>query len=217
MNWSRAKTILIFLFLCTALFQFFVIFTTGNTADVSDEVIASSAEILSHNKISIDTEIVPKKNYTIYGVDADNAVWDYDEFAKIILGDNMTKTDDVTFASDKGNLSFSGNNFEFTAKEGIPLTSPVYAKKFLKDLGLDMDHANESTKESGNTKTLTFTNSIGEFPLFNSQIDMEISKDKITKISGIWFNHAEKKASLQLKSITSVLIELINYDIKKPN
>ena len=66
MNWSRAKTILIFMFLATAIFQSFVLYNSERkTKNISPEIITACTELLDKNQISVKTEIIPKRNYSL--------------------------------------------------------------------------------------------------------------------------------------------------------
>ena len=222
MNWSRAKTILIFMFLATALFQSYVLYTSeSKTKNISPEIIDSCVELLAKNQIEVKSDIIPKNNYSVSSADADNAVEDYLEFAKLILGTDTKKTAENTFSSSLGTVSFSGNMFDFNLnlKEGDikgETSSISSAKGLLKKLTLDLDGAKESTNRTDKGYEITFTDYIDNIPFPDSEVVCVVENHKITRLYGKWFNIAEKNGSVKLKTITSVLIDLIKAEVTKP-
>ena len=62
MNWGRAKTILIILFLCTNTFLLTAIILSSNNSSVVSEAIAkSTVDILKDNGIDVSEEIIPRR------------------------------------------------------------------------------------------------------------------------------------------------------------
>ena len=222
MNWSRAKTILIFMFLATAIFQSFVLYNSERkTKNISPEIITACTELLDKNQISVKTEIIPKRNYSLPYIEADNAISDYQEFAKLVLGQDAKKTEENTYSSPSGTVTFSGNSFNIIAS-GLPtaikneLSAVSKSKELLDSLGFDLNSAKETVKKNANGFDITYSSHIGDTPVADSTITVSIQNSEIKSISGKWFNITEKYGSVKLKSITSVLIDLIKADIEKP-
>lgn len=211
MNWSRAKTILIFMFLATALFQSYMLYTSEKKAnDISPEIIESTVEILSSNGISLNPEIIPKHKRNLPSYNADNAISDNEEFSHFFLGESYTKTNENKYSSKNGTLEISGNSFYFTSK------TPYLKKNELFDiLGYKEKIQKEETTHTG-SDSVTITNYINKLPVFNSQITITVRDDFISTANGKWFNVTNKNSTVRLKSITSVLIDLIKEDIQKP-
>lgn len=222
MNWSRAKTILIFMFLATAILQSVAIYNSDKKAkNIPPEIIASSVEILSANEIYVARDIIPTTNYTLASADADNAVFDYTEFAKRILGDDCIKVSETQFYSTLGTLNYFANSFEFTSSNTnatIPkneLSAESAAKEFLKRLDIKPDTKPQIIKRDSSYE-LKYTNSVEAFPVFNSEITLSLGEGEVTSAKGNWFNVTEKTGSHNLKSITAVLIDLIKEELEKP-
>ena len=222
MNWSRAKTILIFMFLATAIFQSYVLYTSeSKTKNISPEIIDSCIELLEMNQIDVEADIIPKYNYSVSSADADNAIVEYQEFAQLILGTDTKKAEENTFSSPLVTVSFSGNMFDFNLSlkdndiksETSALSS---AKGFLKKLNLDLKDTKSVTKKTDSGYEITFTAYIDNIPLPDSEVVCVVENHQITRLFGKWFNIAEKSGSVKLKTITSVLIDLIKADITKP-
>lgn len=219
MNWSRAKTILIFLFLGTAIFQLFVIFTSDNKANkISPEIITSTAQILRENGININESIIPKENYSLPLAIADNAITDYSEFASLLIGKDNNVVNDKEYSSSIGTIRFYANRFNFTMKN-----SAVYSenkdnvalensKKFLEAIGFDLSTAEKEVKKTESGYCVVFTNTVASLPVFNSQTVVSSNNAQ-----GTWFNIIDKTNTVRLKSITSVLIDLIKEEISKPS
>lgn len=175
MNWSKAKTILIILFLFTDCFLF-VTFAKAiyKSNSVNSEVIASAAELLNSNGIEISNDIIPLSLRLCKYAEADNVISDYAEFAEKILGEKCEKIGGFSYKSERGEISFDGDRFEFSANtpandaestsghgevaegEGeIPNgdKGEKYAKKtaknFLKSVGFDLSNSVEIELKSG--------------------------------------------------------------------
>lgn len=222
MNWSRAKTILIIMFLCTAVFQSFVLYTSEKKANnLSPEIIASTVEILAENEIFIDAEIIPTKNYTLPLIEVENAISEYQDFAKLILGSELTKNSDTEFSSQVGTISFSGNRFD--AKTTTPananikteLSAQKTAKEILTKIGIDLKDTSADVKKSDDGYELNFINMPQDVPVLNSNLTLSMTPDSVS-LRGNWFNITDKSGTVKLKSITAVLIDCIKENIEKP-
>ena len=70
MNWSRAKTILIILFLCTNVFLLTALaLSSVNKSVVSEEIISSTVDILERNGVKISAGIIPEKSEILPVID----------------------------------------------------------------------------------------------------------------------------------------------------
>ena len=223
MNWSRAKTILIFMFLATAIFQSFVLYNSERkTKNISPEIITSCTQLLKANQIEINPEIIPWHNYSLDFAEADNVIEDYKQFATLLLGEDIKKTEENVFSSAKGTVTFSGNSFDYRENEHsgeeikTETSAQALAKETLKSLGFDLDDAKRSSSKTDTVYEITYTSYIDNTPVSDSAVTLLIQKDGISRISGKWFNITEKNGSSRLKTITSVLIDLIKADIDKP-
>lgn len=227
MNWSRVKTVLIILFLCTDIFLLATYLTSKYASStVSPEVIESTVEVLKNNNISVNSSIIPQKIPSVISLDAENVIADYETFAKKILG-NEIKAIDFGYESVVGKVTFFGDRFNFVKNtmidaiiDVIPVTDEKIAKDVtvssLQNLGFDLENTEIITEKSDTGFTVTLENKANSLPIFNSQVVVELSKSGITSVSGIWFNVAESQSgNNNIKSITSALIDFIP-DAKTP-
>lgn len=220
MNWSRAKTILIFLFLATALFQLAVLLSSNKKANmISSDVIASAVELLKKNDITVSEGIIPDRNYSLSLISADNAVTDYTEFAASILGKELKCSENNEFSSSTGTIRFYANRFNYTPSNGSIIKADSIeknCKEFLNSLGFSLsEYIKKQTKADSQTK-ICFINTADGYPIFNSQTVVSVEAGKIVNAQGTWFNITDKDNPVKLKSITAVLIDLLKENIKKP-
>lgn len=220
MNWSRAKTILIFLFLATAIFQLTVLFSSDKKANkVSPDVISATVEILAKNNISINEKIIPNRNYSLPLISADNAIIDYTEFAESVLGEDIIPKENNEFSSSLGSIRFYSNRFNYTPSDTDTIKADNILKsctEFLTNLGFDLSEYNEQQTKTDDQVKIEFTNAADGYPVFNSQIQVSVKNNKIVNAQGTWFNITDKDTPIRLKSITAVLIDLLKEEIQKP-
>ncbi len=227
MNWSRVKTVLIILFLCTDIFLLATYLTSKYASStVSPEVIESTVEVLKNNNITVDPAIIPQKIPSVVSLDAENVISDYETFSQKILGSEI-ETIDFGYESVAGKVTFYGDRFNFVKNtmidaiiDVIPVTDEKIAKDVtvssLQQLGFDLENAEIITEKSDTGFTVTLENKANSLPIFNSQVVVELSKSGITSVSGIWFNETESQnGNNNIKSITSALIDFIP-DAKTP-
>ena len=221
MNWSRVKTVLIILFLCTDIFLLATYLTSKYASStVSPEVIESTVAVLKNNNITVDSAIIPAKTPIVMSLDAENVIDDYESFAKKFLGTDITATDSG-YESVAGKITFFGDRFNFQKNpmldaltDVIPVTDEKIAKDLvtstLQQIGFDLKNAEIITKKSDSGFTVTLENKANSLPIFNSQVVAELSKGGITSVSGTWFNETESQnGNSNIKSITSALIDFI--------
>lgn len=211
MNWYRAKTILIVFFVITNIFLLYnIIFTGRGDTYIKDEIILYTADILKKNGIEMGTDI-PKKKKSIRQFNANNIVTDYGEFAKSVLGESFTQTGENEYKSDVGELSFSGDRFLLklnSYKIGKPSKNKTdTAKNCLKAFKIDIsDYVAEETDDGA-----CFKQEIDGMQVFNSELWVKFSGDKLGEISGVWFEKSSDIADAsEMKPITSVLIDILS-------
>ena len=75
MNWSRAKTILIILFLCTNIFLLTtIILSSGRNSNVTEDIVASTVQILKENGVEISPDIIPRKTRILPVIDLEEQI-----------------------------------------------------------------------------------------------------------------------------------------------
>jgi len=221
MNWSKVKTILIILFLCTDIFLLAMYMTSRYSATtISSEMIENTVAALKNNNITINPDIIPRKTQQIAYAEAENAIHDYESFAKKLLGDNI-KAIENGYSGDYGTVTFYGDRFNykknpvtFILTDSITIEDEQTAKDVastdLTQLGLDVSNASISAKKKDSNFTVVFENKANDLPIFNSRVTVELSKYGVTSISGIWFNQTSHTGEdTEMKKVTSALIEFI--------
>ena len=112
MNWSKAKTVLIFFFIIINVFLFYTILGRSlNNYYISKETVNNTVEILKNNGITVDKDIIPRRIQSASQFEADNIIVSYEEFAKQMLGDNYLKISDAEFKGEDNSISFYGDKF----------------------------------------------------------------------------------------------------------
>ncbi len=223
MNWAKAKTILIILFIATDLFLLATLISSQSPKTVSDEIIDAAVSVLNTNDITIDKEIIPKKYKAMPYKEADNVITGYDDFAKKILGDDFTKNVDGTYSSQNGILSFWGNRFSYKYTGAYPeiLLDPTNATsmlfEFMDNLGFDISNAKFDVIEDGGIYTIECNNHSDKLPIYNSKAVAKIHGDSITEFSGTWFNVTDARGTqTDIKAVSTALVDFVSLNLQKP-
>ena len=227
MNWYKAKTILIiFLVVVNIAFFTYIIYDSFQSKKTESTVFNTVIELLDKNNISIDNTVIEKTDLpqSAKSVYAENIISSYDDFAKLLLGENVTKTNEGVYTSESGNatLTFDGDKFEAVVKPGYMLmqsdsnTEPIKtAKKFLTAVGIDIsDVKYDITGENGQT-IINFYQQANKYPVFGAGITIITDNGTITSAKGCWFVPKNKNhQNNELKNISGVLIDYMN--IRQP-
>lgn len=224
MNWSRAKTILIILFLLSDLFLLGnIIVSTRNSKSVTPEIIESTIKILNTNNISISSNIIPKNTPSAPYAEADNVISDFEAFAKLFLGNDIQKADENLYTSDRGEILFIGDSFRYKASTATESSNTdeknaqAIAITFLKNKGFDLSDAEINTEKSESGSRVILKNTFSDLPIFNSLLEVDILGEQAISVSGTWFNVTGTNGpDNELKSITSSLIDFIPSVSKTP-
>ena len=217
MNWGKVKTILIIFFLFVDVFLALNVFP-GNKKEPTQDTINQTVEVLASRGISVSRDIVVQKRREYKTIEADNAIEDYEKFARTRLGDDINAVNGTSFSGNGGKVRFNGELFTFEAAEtvqgdavGTASDAQNIAKKYLVDLLPDLNKADVSSSIIPDGYRIVFTNKLGGMPLFNSQVTVDVCMGSVKKISGSWFYKTESSGNENnLKSITSALIECIS-------
>ena len=209
MNWSKAKTILILFFLIVDSFLLYQIVVTNRDKNyVSDDIINNTITILKNNNINIEYDVIPNKKGTEKLFESDNIISDYETFAKLFLGEDITKLSDTAYTAPSGKIEFWGDKFRFTSSSILfdekPGKKDIIA--FFKGKGIILTGC--EFYEDDIASYLKKTEN--KLEVFNSFIKVE-NTDK-TVISGLWFERKNDgfSSSSELKSSTSALIDFIS-------
>ena len=226
MNWSRVKTILIMLFLFTDIMLAFGIIMSDHRASVIEpEIISNAVQLLSERGITINPDIIPKKNKNADYVEAVNVISDYGSFAEVIMGETPDKIDDFSYETEHDTIVFSGDRFVYSIKKAVLPCSgdeshaQETAAEFLSGHGFNISHADIKCEKNEYGFDVIFSGMSEKKPIFNSNIRVSVTGTEgssgeaavVTKVAGSWFNPTDEKGSeIKLKSIPGILVELIS-------
>ena len=209
MYWYRAKTILIIFFVFTNLFLLVnILKTTSQGTVVQEEVVSAALTVLEQNGISIDPELIPRRNRGMAAVTAENIIQEYDAFAEIMLGKPVQKTGENTYTGSAGTITFSANRFSFTAgqPQATELTPAQAAAGFLKARGFDLSGADRELL--GNT--ITYYQKFSGAPLWDAVVNIQTQNGAVLAAEGCWFQEtggSVLREKIRLKNITGVLAD----------
>lgn len=223
MNFSRAKTILIVIFIFVNIFLIVInnLFYQNENAVDKDKAI----EILLNNGIKVKNDI---KNFpsSLPGVEIENLAANEEKLASIFLGKKYESKKAHTYNNEKESLSILDLSIEFkvlTPKEKgyKDITVLNAGNKILKTLnkkGLDksvMEATNISeAQESSFFVTLSYN--YKGIPVFNNNLYATASKEGIKTVKGTVISFKElKNTEYDIIPATNILLELpLNSDLK---
>ncbi len=223
MNFSRAKTILIIIFIFVNIFLLVIhnLFYQNETAVNKDKTI----EILLNNGIKIKNDI---KNFpdTLFGVEIENLSANEEKLASLFLGKNYTTEKTHTYKNEKETLSISDLAIEYKVSEPKEkgykdITILNAGNKILKTLnkkGLDKSvmEASNISESSNNSFFVTLSYNYKGIPVFNNNLYATASKEGLKTVKGTVISFKElKNTEYDITPATNILLELpLNSDLK---
>lgn len=231
MNWSKAKTILIVYFIIINIFFLAYIIYDGLQLKETEEKVADAViELLSDNGISVDKKIILRSDEqenmkTVY---VENIIKSYDEFAKLVLGEDAVKKSSQAYWGELGEIKFSGDYFEASAASGKYLmansvsksNAAELAEEYIVSIGVEpkgLDSAVLQPQENGGY-TVHFEKTENSMEVFGAGISAELDSGGIKKLSGCWYNRQDGDGALmELKEPSGMLIEYMNSRKDKKN
>jgi hypothetical protein len=196
MDWSRAKTILIAVFLILNIGLFVSIAVTRLGDSSTADAVESTIRILQQKNVVLRCEI-PTGNSKAYSLDYESNVLDRSKIAQKLLGDGYFKAEKAEggerqIKGDKTLLFRNNDTFIYTSPggdgglEGISDRKSVesYLRSFIGDMGIGMssfvlDLFEE--KEDGSVRVL-FTEEYKGFLVFDNYVDVLLDKNGIISL-----------------------------------
>lgn len=182
MEWSKIKTIFIWIFLFVNLFLFSVYFKsmyTGKSLD--DDIIKSTVEVLKINNITAKEDVIPKNYDNARVCTVENRFADVKTFLK-----NVFETDrkGIEFLTED-NVQIGGNTFYSARKEDATLDIDNYVKyteKVLEDAGIITAGTYKREEKDG---FLYFYLQFENKMFFDSYVRVKADSTGISEIFGI--------------------------------
>jgi len=212
MNFGRAKTILIVLFVIINLFLIGYIFVTSKDITVPDnETINRTVEILKSRNIVLNEKINLSSGEKINYLNLEAITTDEKVFASKVLGSFKAKKN--TYTGDFGDLTVTNGSFVWNVKDNHNFSEfneksiKNYAIKFLKNHEIDTSvlKVSDISLINGNYK-VTFSHYFFDKQLFNIKTYVYVSGGGVYKIEGNIFSLKSLSGSEQRCNPVPVLL-----------
>lgn len=220
MDWSRAKNILILVFIALNIFLFSFIMISDRKDKAISAAIRDTEKILSVNNIRLECKI-PDFSRDMGILDYSDAVIDREKIAKELLGtdtvDSGKINDGQPISANGGTLTFTGNSsFVFKGYkkiEGLNISNQKEAEKYLRNLcsniGISLSGylLDEAENEPDGSIRLTLVNTYKKsFKVFDSYIKACLSKDGLKEMECNVKNIGEENGSAQILAAYQILL-----------
>ena len=220
MNFSKAKTFLIVMFLAVDIFLLYTILINSSVNPFNkNESYEKVVSLLESKNIFIDNGAGFLNERNFFNITLKNMSSEKEYFLNLILGDyNETKNN--TFISDKGEIAFNKGNFDFvpakeTQKFSDPLSKECLEKilKYLEKSGFEVDNLKyiNSVEEKKGIFKITYRHNFYDKELLNSDFVVYIEKNIISRVRGsIYSVNSFDSKTENLKSAEEILIRFSN-------
>ena len=213
MNFGRAKTILIFLFLLLNLFLIGYIFVTSNDITVPDnKAVSATTEILKSRNIYLNDKINLKSVEKINYLNLEAITKDEKAFASKLLGAYRAKGN--TYTGDYGDVTITNGSFVWNVKDNHFFSEfdekhvKNYAVKFLKKHEIDTSvlKITDVSLVNGSYK-IVFSHYFFDKELFNIKTNVYVSGGGVYKIEGNIFSLISLSGSEQKSNPVTALLD----------
>ncbi len=202
MNWSKIKTIMIFLLVAMNIFiAAFILFTTFKESSVPQEVISSTKGVLEKNGFTVNINTIPNTSYNLPVLNA--SFYSASDLSDMFFGKQLafsTVKNSLVAIDNGAKLTVMGNHFIFETQNSADKShSYKKIKKALEKSGIDMEGAVYDEKELCFYKMYKGTN------LFNIYIIAELDKEgQLCYVSSLWPGKLTEYDTKTLSFTTSV-------------
>jgi|GEM_PF-430274 len=222
MNWARAKTWLIVLFLCVnAFLLYYIVKSHIESSYVDRKTIEQTVAMLQKNGISVDINIIPTRLPNLNPIEMDNALKDNDALAQAVLGGGYTKLTDYSYVKGSKQLYMYGDMIRYEAggaSDAISGLTQSNAADTVRSLfgyyGFDTQSAEAAlTASADDVYTVVLIQKVEGYPVFDSSFEVTLSSKGISGFVGSWFVPSPSggmfRSSDNVISAASVLIDFI--------
>ena len=215
MEWSKIKTILIFIFLIVNAFLFTMYFKgIYKDTNLNQQVVEDTVSILARNNVSVDKSVMPKTHSNAKICNVENK---YSTVSKMLdAARSFSKQNNVDYLN-KERTDIHGNTFTCLVNETKPVSNYVkYAKKEMKKTGL-LENADYSTVEKDGY--LFFYLKFEDKIFYDSYIRVKTTENGIQEIYGNnWLGDSVTEGGMaETVSPAEILINFatrMNFDAK---
>lgn len=217
MNWYKAKTILIILFICVNIFLGTkIIFERNNK---NSELENTLSKILTSNNIELDIAKIPtiKSNISVpefFNISSDKLITS--------LIPSPIKANENTYTNENGTkkIVISNNTISYTDSAPTEILKDINKNNIVSKLTPMLKKLNvaklvfpTSISESDGNFQVDFGYTINKHTLFNNSLSFSVSKNGVHKIEGsINIPNSENGYSYDLINIETILLNFIKYN-----
>ncbi len=178
MEWSKIKTILIWIFAIVNIFLFSMFFKDIYVGtELSDDVVKNTIEVLKKNNVSITAEVMPKDCSDVRIYNVENEYNSLSEMLESIR--SVSNKNGVSYFSEE-NVTVKGKSFTCTVNSDGNVSNTLnHTKSEIKKTGL-LDDVEYSTRESGDY--VYFYLKHGNMIFFDSFIRVKCTEKGIQEI-----------------------------------
>ena len=220
MNFSKAKTFLIIMFLAVDIFLLYsLLVNSSSNPFFKNDSYEKVTKLLEERNIFIETDETILNQSKFFNLTLKNLSGDKDYFANLILGE-FKVDEEGTYSSQKGKMTFESGEFCFIPSKGITLSKnvndsalPKEIISILKNSGFSVEKLKykETLKDKNGAFSVNYSHIFYEKELLNSPLGVYVKDNSIVKIKGgIYSIHSFDSENPNLKTKEEILIRFSN-------
>jgi len=221
MNWGRAKTILIVMFLAIDILLLCLLAVVNNdVAYIKEDTIVSTVSVLNSRGINISKEQIPKKRIEKTIISYENLAFSSSKAAECFLGEVYEVISDsdeeVKFKNSYKYVSVAGNEINYEVERNI---NPAESFEQIKETVLEelesfgYDEKNilfENIQMDSGVCHVSFNMTYEGKKVIGTEMNLKADLNGILNLSGRYFVFSdEEETSEMLVDVTSALIGMI--------
>ena len=225
MNFSRVKTIFIILFACVNIVLLAVFFGQINSErKITRDAIEKTVSILENNHITVDKNLLDIAVRHASIVEVENVFAETEKLAGGVLGtgcsfdegEGVYKSQDGLRSAriEQNAMDYRASAQPFAQRGENKEIALIHGRDWFLNLGVRTMQLEEKSFENG-IFTVQAVQNIGGLDLFDSGMEMQIASDGVTSAQGFFAivrrSGGAGRTDLELRHITSVLVDLINH------
>ncbi len=221
MNWSKAKTILIFVFL---LLNVFLLTTYHSILKSGADMDAGQLnQVLKKHNITLKQNVFKTMPRRLESVEFRNLAGDKEVCAGLFWKDGYTAVSDTVYQKGTQQLTMQRSVLEFTdsapddaSYRGITQEKTAdKVRNYLGKLGVPQKAIRQTQVSRNDNGELVFSYQMEyqDFPVFNSALQVSVSESGITGIRGVLLTVQDENAiemDYEILSLQNILLELLS-------
>lgn len=220
MNFSKAKSFLIIMFIAVDIFLLYTLLINSSVNPFSkNDSYEKVVKLLQEKSVFIETEENLYDSSKIYNITLLNTASDRDKFLKNVLGEYKNNFEN-NYVSDKGTVSFKGDEFTFIPSNKQEFKDLPDSKETAKEVLTRLKKSGISTsslkwistvEEKKDLFRITYGQYFYDKRLLNSDFNVYITKEGIQRaFGGIYEIHSLDSENQKLKSKEEILLRFSN-------